>query len=142
MAYFITDACTGCTACARICPTTAIHGERKALHVIEEEVCIECGACGRICPYNAILTEERQPAPMVKRALWLKPTVDHNRCVSCGACIQACPVSVLAFDDSAGHKPHLIPYLKDEKNCIGCSFCDIACPVDAIHMGVLEAVPA
>jgi len=134
MAYLIIESCTGCTACTKVCPTNAISGERKLLHVIDAPVCIECGACGRICPADAVLNEERQPAVMVKRTLWLKPVVSNAKCVSCDACIQACPVDVLAFDDSAGHKAHLFPYLKDEKNCIGCSFCADTCPVGAITM--------
>lgn len=138
MAYFISNACTGCTACAKICPTTAISGERKGLHVVDADVCIDCGACGRICPFNAVFNEENQSAPMIKRTLWLKPSIHSGRCVSCGACIQACPVNVLEFDKSAGHPAHLIPVLVDEKNCIGCSFCQLTCPVDAISMGVLE----
>jgi len=156
MAYLITEACTGCTACAKICPTTAISGERKGLHVIDADICIECGACGRICPFNAVLNEEHRLAPMLKRTMWLKPVIHSVRCVSCGACIQACPVDVLEFDESAGHPAcpvdvlefdesaghpaHLVPFLKDERNCIGCSFCQLTCPVDAISMGVLEAV--
>lgn len=142
MAYFISNACTGCTACAKICPTTAISGERKGPHVVDADVCIDCGACGRICPFNAVFNEENQPAPMIKRTLWLKPSIHSGRCVSCGACIQACPVNVLEFDESAGHPAHLIPVLVDEKNCIGCSFCQLTCPVDAISMGVLEPASA
>ncbi|HPL98824.1 MAG TPA: NADH-quinone oxidoreductase subunit NuoF, partial [Bacillota bacterium] len=34
------DKCTGCTACARKCPTEAITGERKQPHSIEQEKCI------------------------------------------------------------------------------------------------------
>mgnify|MGYP001428818151 FL=1 len=35
------DKCTGCTACARKCPTEAITGERKQPHSIEQEKCIK-----------------------------------------------------------------------------------------------------
>ena len=45
MAYRITNECDGCTACVRLCPTGAIAGARKALHVINPSLCIECGAC-------------------------------------------------------------------------------------------------
>ena len=42
MAFIITENCTGCTACIRRCPTEAITGERKLLHVIDPELCIDC----------------------------------------------------------------------------------------------------
>jgi len=54
MPYTITENCTGCTACMKRCPTDAITGERKLLHVIDPELCIDCGACGVVCPDEAI----------------------------------------------------------------------------------------
>ena len=54
-AYEITqEACIGCTACVRVCPTGAISGERKKPHVIQPEVCISCGICAGKCPVKAI----------------------------------------------------------------------------------------
>ena len=44
------DRCTGCGACARICPVKAISGEAKKPHVIDQHVCIHCGACLSTCP--------------------------------------------------------------------------------------------
>jgi NADH:ubiquinone oxidoreductase subunit F (NADH-binding)/(2Fe-2S) ferredoxin len=46
--------CTGCTVCSRNCPTGAISGERRQLHVIDPEVCIRCGICAQVCNFNAI----------------------------------------------------------------------------------------
>ena len=50
LTYFIEDNCIGCTACAKKCPTNCISGERKEIHVINQEDCIKCGACYDICP--------------------------------------------------------------------------------------------
>ena len=47
--------CIGCTKCARSCPSSAITGKVKNLHVIHQEKCIKCGECFRICPVSAIV---------------------------------------------------------------------------------------
>ncbi|HZK02277.1 MAG TPA: NADH-quinone oxidoreductase subunit NuoF [Anaerovoracaceae bacterium] len=53
--FFITDACTGCTRCVRVCPTKAISGTVKQLHVIDQDKCTRCGACMEACTFNAII---------------------------------------------------------------------------------------
>lgn len=134
MTHTIIEACTGCTACVKLCPVAAISGERKLLHVIDAAICIDCGACGRICPSASIVNEEGELCQSLKKSMWLKPVVLQSKCVACGACIQVCPTSVLEFDETSGE--HVIPTLFDEKNCIGCSFCEAACPTHAIEMNV------
>lgn len=55
--YVVTDACIGCTKCARNCPVSAIDGKVKEKHFINLDTCIRCGACKVACPVNAISTK-------------------------------------------------------------------------------------
>jgi len=55
--YTITEDCTGCTACVKVCPTDAITGERRKLHVIEQAKCIQCGTCMDVCKDGAVRVE-------------------------------------------------------------------------------------
>ncbi len=48
------DKCTGCTVCAKNCPTNCIDGERKEVHFINQDGCIKCGTCYTKCKFDAI----------------------------------------------------------------------------------------
>jgi NADH:ubiquinone oxidoreductase subunit F (NADH-binding)/(2Fe-2S) ferredoxin len=52
--YSINYSCTGCTVCRKNCPTDAITGEKKKLHVIDKSKCIKCGICDEVCKFNSV----------------------------------------------------------------------------------------
>jgi NADH:ubiquinone oxidoreductase subunit F (NADH-binding)/(2Fe-2S) ferredoxin len=49
-----TETCTGCTLCARKCPTGAIVGEKKKAHYIVADKCTRCGQCMETCRFDAV----------------------------------------------------------------------------------------
>ena len=53
--YIITDACKGCTKCARVCPAKCITGKPKEKHEIDTKKCLKCGTCMSNCKFNAII---------------------------------------------------------------------------------------
>jgi NADH-quinone oxidoreductase subunit F len=50
----VAESCTGCTLCAKVCPTKAASGERKKVHTIDQDTCIRCGLCHEACRFGAI----------------------------------------------------------------------------------------
>ena len=50
-------ACTGCHVCVDACPTNAISGERKQLHVIDQKLCTKCDTCRQVCKFDAVPVE-------------------------------------------------------------------------------------
>jgi NADH-quinone oxidoreductase subunit F len=55
------EKCTGCTACAELCPVDGIAGSKKHLHVINAAVCIKCGVCSDTCNFDAVETVDANP---------------------------------------------------------------------------------
>ncbi len=55
--YIDVDKCTGCNACMRKCPETAIIGTVKYPHFIVESKCTGCGICFETCKFSAIFVK-------------------------------------------------------------------------------------
>jgi len=53
--FHIDESCKGCTKCKKVCPTDAIVGNVRELHVIDQEKCVKCGACVPACPFKSII---------------------------------------------------------------------------------------
>ncbi len=48
--YINPNKCVGCLLCIKSCPTEAIIGESKFIHIINQENCHKCGQCLEVCP--------------------------------------------------------------------------------------------
>ncbi len=56
--YFISQTlCTGCSLCAKKCPSNAIYGEKKKAYKIDQNKCIKCGICLDSCKFSAVIVE-------------------------------------------------------------------------------------
>ncbi|MBL6964632.1 MAG: NAD(P)H-dependent oxidoreductase subunit E [Bacteroidetes bacterium] len=52
--FDINENCTGCILCKVNCPVEAISGEKKQLHLINQDLCIQCGICFDVCKFDAV----------------------------------------------------------------------------------------
>ena len=97
-AYHVSVACNHCNepACARVCPTGAMHRDDLGRVRVDAHRCIGCGYCTIACPYHA-------PA--------IDPTTGQSsKCDGCAErvavgkrpiCVEACPLRALDFGDVA-----------------------------------------
>ncbi len=60
------DLCTGCTACASVCPYGCIAMERDeegfVRPVVDEKRCVDCGLCAKVCPVLSSPDKHGMPA--------------------------------------------------------------------------------
>ncbi len=93
------DKCTGCNACAKVCPNKIINiipdHKRKPIVACRNcdkggdtrkacsTGCIGCMKCQKKCPKEAIVIEN------------FLATIDQEKCVGCGLCIKECPMNVI-----------------------------------------------
>ena len=48
--YILPDKCQGCVICLRECPSEAISGGKRLIHIINQDKCTKCGICLDVCP--------------------------------------------------------------------------------------------
>ena len=133
------DNCIGCAACAKMCPTECIAGDKKELHIIDSELCIDCSICGNVCPVEAIIdnagTIVEKKKPMKDRT---KARVMIELCSGCVFCVDACPYGALEMipaPDNGGAALGLQPAQVArviENKCTGCRICEEVCIKEAV----------
>ena len=54
--FILPDKCQGCGICLRACPSEAITGDKRMVHIIDQNKCTKCGTCLDVCPpkFNAV----------------------------------------------------------------------------------------
>lgn len=96
------DDCTGCRACAYICPTGAIPLEQKdgkltiwnrqfeiPVCKVDSDTCRGCGICEEVCPFSV-------PRTSMKIGSEVNAYISPTACLGCGICIGACPTGAIS----------------------------------------------
>ena len=108
-------ACTGCTACTKVCPRSIIkmkpvngqpavkcsNTERGAAVMKVCKVgCIGCGICVKNCPNQAVFVQNNVAL------------IDYTKCNGCGTCVTKCPKKAIQWIEgkpSAVNAPVPVP---------------------------------
>ena len=65
------ELCTGCTRCYKACPTDAIVGASKQIHIVMNKACTGCNKCVDTCPEDCISLQTQELD--LTRWHWHKP---------------------------------------------------------------------
>jgi Fe-S-cluster-containing hydrogenase component 2 len=85
----LSDDCTACAACARVCPTGALafkDMDDKFTLIFKPELCIACGLCSKVCILNAIELETNLTAGQLAESSTAITLLEGERskCYRCG----------------------------------------------------------
>lgn len=128
MAYRIDDNCVGCRVCAQKCPTHAITGEARQLHVIDPVLCIDCGVCSSYCPVEqCIFDEQGYAGPKIKPAARPVAVPHPDLCSGCRDCVDLCPENCLVMMPSQNGVFFSLSTMVNPKACTACRECERAC---------------
>ena len=135
--HFITEECTACSICERVCPTNAISaGER---YMIDPSLCINCSVCGVYCPFDAIDDNDEVLVAKIKPKQVPKAYVIEDLCTGCEFCVDVCPFEALEMVPLVEGSIHPLPQTSQiaaviDKNCVSCKLCEQVCIKDAVQV--------
>jgi ferredoxin/Fe-S-cluster containining protein len=127
-AHFITDLCTACSICERVCPTNAITSGDQ--YFIDPALCINCSVCGIYCPFDAIEDSAETIVEKIKPKQIPKAIVIEELCTGCEFCEDVCPFDAIEMqlhEDGFNRIAVILP-----KACTSCKLCEQVCIKDAI----------
>jgi NADH-quinone oxidoreductase subunit F len=63
--YIDPTRCQACMTCLRKCPSEAIIGAKRQIHVVDQDKCTKCGTCFEVCPsrFAAVKKISGEPVP-------------------------------------------------------------------------------
>jgi electron transport complex protein RnfB len=131
-AHFITDLCTACGICERVCPTNAITTHEERFH-IEPDLCINCSVCGVYCPFDAINDSEEVLVAKIKPKKIPKAEVHEELCTGCRFCEDICPFDAISMKLDTESSFQYIAEIHAKK-CTSCKLCEQVCIKDAIEV--------
>ncbi len=137
--HFITEKCTACTICERVCPTNAItSGE---IFYIDPDLCINCSVCGVYCPFDAIDDNRDVTVARIKVKQIPRAVVHEENCTGCEFCVDVCPFDAIEMRPYGDNviTDHPLPQTAQiayviEKQCVSCKLCEQVCIKDAIEV--------
>lgn len=121
--------CTGCGACAEVCPKNIIdmlpRSSKVYVGCVSKDTgrevkshctigCIACKLCEKNCPHDAVHVKDNIAY------------IDQDKCTSCGICVIKCPTNVII--DKIPHRPKMTI----TNTCVGCTKCVKVCPTNCI----------
>lgn len=128
MAYRIETNCVGCRVCAQKCPTRAITGESKHLHVIDPVLCTDCGVCASYCPVEECIFDAGGfAAAKIKPVGRPVAVVYPDLCSGCGDCVDICPFDCLVMTAGQDGAFFSVSRMANAKACGGCKECERVC---------------
>lgn len=68
------ELCIGCVKCFKECPTDAIVGAPKQIHMVMWEACTGCKRCVDVCPTECL--QMFTPQPTLPEWRWPKPAIE------------------------------------------------------------------
>lgn len=94
--------CIGFGDCVRACRFDAIH-VKDGVAVVDEAKCTGCNACAKVCPKKIITVTAKKKSATVKCSNHNKGAVAKKlcktACIGCAACVRACEQGAITMDN-------------------------------------------